>query len=129
MIFSYDPTTSRGLVRLLGLDFEEANAVFADADIDAFLSVNNGNVRLAAAQTLDAQAARTSIVQGATTFAGVSMNGHFVAQMLQSLAAELRRQVYDGEDGADLSPIAIAEWVLDPFSYRERVLNEMMRQS
>lgn len=129
MAFTYDPTTPRGQVRLLAVDFDLANAAFQDSDVDTFLAMNNGNVRLAAAQALDTQAAEAAIVQGRTRFAGIQMDGQVVADALARLAGELRRQVYAGEDGTDSSPIDWAEMVQDPFSYRDRIWNEMLRQN
>jgi len=127
--FSYDPATLVGQVRLLSVDIDAANVSFQDADISAFLAMNNNNVRLSAAQALDTLAANAALVQGRTRFAGIQLDGQVVAEALSSLAAELRRQVHQGEDGSDASPFLIAEMVVDPFSYRDKLVNEMLRQS
>lgn len=128
MAFNYDPLTARGQVRLLAFDFDAAHATFQDAEIDAFLAMNASDVRLSAAQALDVQAAKAAIVQGSVNFAGVSMNGSAVAKTLQDAAAELRRQVYDGDADTD-GAFTWAEMVLDPFSYRERLVDQMLRSS
>src|SRR5712692_1248312 len=125
MAFTYDPTTPRGLVRLLCVDFDQTQVTFQDTDIDAFLTLNASNVRLAAAQALDVQASVAAIVQGRTRFAGIQLDGQVVADALTAQAAELRREVYAGEDGTELSPFSIVEWVVDPFSYRDKLVNEM----
>lgn len=129
MSFTYDPTTTLGQVRLLAVDFDSANATFQDADIQAFLNLNGQNIRLAAAQAVDTIAALAAAVQGRTRFAGIQLDGSVVAERMSALAGELRRQVYAGEDGSDSSPIDWAEWVVDPFSYRDKLVNEMLRQS
>jgi len=116
-------------VRLLCVDFDQTQVTFQDTDIDAFLTLNASNVRLAAAQALDVQASVAAIVQGRTRFAGIQLDGQVVADALTAQAAELRREVYAGEDGTELSPFSIVEWVVDPFSYRDKLVNEMLRQS
>lgn len=127
--FSYDPSTPAGLVRLLAIDSDSDNARFMDSEITAFLTLNNSNVRLAAAQALDTLASEAALVQGKTKFEGMMLDGQVIADALSKQAGELRRQVYQGEDGSDASPIGWAEWVVDPFSYRDKLVNEMLRQS
>lgn len=129
MAFTYDPTTPRGQVRLLGIDADATYAAFQDPDIDAFLTMAGGVVLLASAQVLDTLAARAALVQGRTRFAGVSLDGQVVAEALHTQAMELRRQYHEGDDGGSTSPIDWAELVVDQFSYRDRLVNEMLRQS
>jgi hypothetical protein len=67
MAFTFDPTTSRGKVRLLISDTDDvtaANQVFTDAEIDAFLSLEDNEVyaaAAAAAQSMAANASRSAI--------------------------------------------------------------------
>lgn len=67
MAFTYDPTTDRGRVRLLVSDTDDqtaANQVFTDAEIDAFLSLEDNEVyaaAAAAAQSMAANASRSAI--------------------------------------------------------------------
>jgi len=128
-MFSYDPSTPLGKVRLLAIDTIKDYAYFQDNEIQAFLDLNAGQVQLAAATALDTEAANAALVQGRTRFAGIQLDGQVVAEALSQLAAELRRQVHEGEDGLDASPIDWAEMVVDPFSYRDRLVNQMLRQS
>lgn len=128
-MFSYDPTTPLGQVRLLAVDADAPNARFTDADISAFMALSSNNVRLSAALALDTRAAEAAIVQGFTKFAGILLDGPKVADTLSAAAAELRRQVFEGDDGSDASPFLIAEMVVDAFSYREKLISEMLRQS
>lgn len=67
MAFTFAPGTARGKVRLLVADTDtvtEANQVFTDAEIDAFLSLESGEVyaaAAAAAQSMAAMSARSAI--------------------------------------------------------------------
>lgn len=49
MAFTYDPDTLPGTVRLLISDVVEADAMFTDAEIERFLTLQSSNVYLAAA--------------------------------------------------------------------------------
>lgn len=63
MAFTFDPTTSRGRVRLLIADTDDvtaANQVFTDAEIDAFLALEDGEVYAAAASAAESMAANAS---------------------------------------------------------------------
>lgn len=67
MAFTFDPTTSRGKVRLLVSDTDDvtaANQVFTDAEIDAFLALESNDIYGAAAaacQSMAANASRSAI--------------------------------------------------------------------
>jgi hypothetical protein len=129
MAFTYDPATPAGKVRLLAIDTLESDLQFQDSEIQAFLDLQGGNVLLAAAAALDTSAATIARVQGNTKFAGIALDGSKAAVALANLAGELRRQCYEGDDGSGKSPIDWAEMVVDPFSYRDRLVSEMLRQS
>ena len=129
MAFTYDPTQPSGKVRLLAIDTVSTDQQFSDAEIQAFLDLQGGVILLAAAAALDTSAATIARVQGNTKFAGIMLDGSKAAVALSSLAGELRRQCYEGDDGTGLSPIDWAEMVVDPFSYRDRLVNEMLRRS
>ncbi len=126
--FTYDITTQRGQVRLLAIDNFAADATFNDNEIDSFLTLT-GHVLLAAALALDTQAANAAIVQGWTKFEDVHLDGTKVAIALHDQAMQLRKQCYEGDDGTGASPFTWAEWVTDPFAYRDRLVNSMLRQS
>lgn len=128
MSFTYDPTTDFGKVRLLAQDFDSSNAVFQDNEIQAFLDLNSANVRLAAAQALEVIAANEAFIAKKSTIDGDSFDGPAVATALKGMAAEYRRQVMDADaDGAGL--FDWAEDVVDTFTLRERLLNELLRNS
>lgn len=129
MAVTYNVSTPRGLVRLLAVDTVLADAKFQDDEIDAFLTLCGNEVRLAAALALDAKAADVAAVQGVTSVEGITVDGHLAALALRQQADELRRQYHESDDGSSTSPIDWAEWVVDNFSYRDRIIGEWMRQS
>ena len=131
MAFTYDVSTDRGKVRLLIGDTDESNVnaqVFQDADVDALLTLENADVRLAAAQALDSMAASEAMVQKVIRVMDLSTNGAATARVLMERAALLRRQVADGSgDFAGL--FDWAEQVNDPFGARERIWRQALRGS
>lgn len=60
MAFTFDPGTKRGKVRLLVADTDSGNQIFSDAEIDAFLNLNNNGVLSAAADAARSVAASTA---------------------------------------------------------------------
>lgn len=127
-MFTYDPSTDFGKVRLLAFDSDSANALFQDNEIQAFLDLNSQNVRLAAAQAIEVVAGSQALVTKFMIVDGDQFDGTKVSMELRARATELRRQVMEGDaDGAGL--FDIAEQVLDTFTFRERLLNEMLRQT
>jgi hypothetical protein len=114
--FTFDPATDRGKVRLLIDDDVEAYEFFSDAKVDAFLDLNDGNVRLAAADALDSWASNEAMVTKAVRRLDVSTNGPAVAAALREHASRLR-ELADKEDtdaGFD-----VAEMYLGPASWAE----------
>ena len=58
MVVTYDLTNNIGKVRLMIGDTDTTDAVFTDAEITYFLTVNSGNITLAAADALGAWMAK-----------------------------------------------------------------------
>ena len=125
MAFTYDVTTDRGKVRLVITDTDEDNAVFQDAEIDAFLTITKVNdendLRLAAAMALDTMASSEAIIQKRIELLDLKTDGPAVAKSLREHAKELRRQV-DEEFDFDW-----AEMNVDTFSQREIILKDWYR--
>ena len=126
MSFTYDPASPAGQVRLLTGDRDQATALFADAEIQAFLDLNAGDVRLGAAQAIDQIAANEAYIQGRILLDNLQTDGPRLAEQLRAQAAELRRQVYEGDPND--AGFAIAEQVFDPFTAREEFVNQALRQ-
>ncbi len=120
MAFTYDVSTDRGKVRLLITDVQEANPLFQDAEIDAFLAMNT-SVRLAAAAALEVIAASEVMVLKKIVNLDLETDGPAVARELRELAKQLRAQ--DSAIGA----FDIAEQIHDDFTAREYWLKQVQR--
>lgn len=128
MSFTYDVSTSAGLVRLITTDSDAATAIFADAEIDAFLALHSGNVLLAAAQALDTIASSEALVQKKIHLLDLQTDGPAVAKALRDHAATLRKQAEDEAAAADVDgAFDIAEMVFEPFGTREALYNAALR--
>jgi len=91
-------------------------AILLDADIQAFLDLEGGNIKLAAAQALDTIASSEAMVQKRITLLDLTTDGPATANALRQHAKELRRQVEDEISATDAEGmIDIAEMVLPPF--------------
>ncbi len=95
-----DYTTDVGQVRLLIPDVDIENLLLNNPQIEGYLALEGGNVKLAAAQALDAIASSEALVSKVVSSNGLSTNGPAVAAELRTRASELRRQIADG-DGDD----------------------------
>lgn len=102
MPFTYDPTTDRGKVRLLGRDRKgpEADALYTDAEIDSYLDMSGQNVFLAAAMVLENTAADQVLLLKHIKLLDISTNGPAVSEELRELAKRLRLQA-DASDVDD----------------------------
>lgn len=98
MAFTYDPTTDRGRVRLLLTDIDEPTAVFTDAEIDAFLDLENGSVKRAAAQAIDTNASNEVLASKVLKDHQLATDGAKAADALRKHAANLREQALGDED-------------------------------
>lgn len=126
MSVSYDVSTDLGKVRLLSFDTDTTNPIFQDEEHTAFLDLNAGNVRLAAAQAIDTTAANEAFVQKMIKMLDLMTNGPQTAMALRAAAEELRRQVYEGS--SDFSGMFdIAEQVYDNWTFDEHFLKSWQR--
>jgi hypothetical protein len=123
---TYDVTTPRGQVRLLAFDFDVTDGTFDDTEIDAFLSINNQDVRLAAAQAVDVLAGNQSYAYKHAKTGDIMVDPSKATTLMKEYATELRRQVYEGS--GDMSEqFDWAEGTYDEFSTRERVIKQFIR--
>lgn len=126
MAFTFDVTTDRGKVRLLIADTRSdlpESPIFQDAEIDAFLSLEDDSVKRAAALAAETIAFNEALVLKKVVLLGghVETDGPATAAALRASAAEWRRQ----ED--DAPAFDIAEQVVDDFTYRQRMRNQALR--
>lgn len=125
MTFTYDPITDIGRCRLMVPDRVQALAIFSDEEYEAFL-VLEGDLKLAAALALETIASSEVYTLKMIQAGSVKLDGPSVSRALLARAALLRQQVAYGS-AADGGYFDIAEMVVDPFSFRERVHNEALR--
>lgn len=121
-----DYSTPLGQVRLLIADTDEGNEILTDSMITGFLGLApSANVRLAAAEALDAIAISEALVLKVMTTLDVTTDGAALARVLQGRATQLRQQVADGVDGG--GDFDIADLVLDKHTRVERLFHELER--
>lgn len=87
-----DATTDIGMVRLLCTDLDETAPLLTDAQISGLLTLEAGNVRLAAAQALDTIASSEALVSKKIRTMDLQTDGPAVAKELRERAAGLRKQ-------------------------------------
>lgn len=90
-----DFTTDAGKVRLLLNDVDESAFVFTNPEIDAFLSLEGGNVKLAAAQAIDTNADNEALASKVLRTQDLTTDGAKIADALRKRAAALRAQAED----------------------------------
>lgn len=91
-------STDVGLVRLLLNDVDEAALVFTDLEILAFLDLEDGSVKLAAAQAIDTNATNEALASKVIKDHQISTDGAKVADAMRKQAQSLRDQVADSDD-------------------------------
>jgi hypothetical protein len=110
--FTYDPTNpdpsiaAGGGVRLLVNDVDEASPVFTDEEIAAFLTLEGGIVKLAAATAIDTNADNEALASKVLRTQDLSTDGAKVAEALHKRADMLREQHFSDDftfDVIDLS--------------------------
>lgn len=123
MAFTYDPATDRGKVRMLITDRDDSNPIFVDAEIDAYLEMAGGSVLTASATALTSIATDQVLLLKKIKLLGgdLETDGPAVAKELRELAAQLRSDA-DNDGSFD-----IAEQVVDPFTYRDRLWKQRQR--
>lgn len=94
-----DFTTPLGRVRLLANDVDIDNEVFSDVEIDAFLLLEGGNEKLAAAQAIDTIADNEALTSKVLKSQDVQTDGAKLADSLRKRAEALRQQHDADVDG------------------------------
>lgn len=132
MTYDRASTAPSDLVRLLITDTDDDAEIFTDDQIDQFLYVGSSGtgsygiaeIRLAAAYALDVIASSQVLTLKVGKAFDMQIDGSKVSSEIRNHAALLRTLAY-----ADLSDggFAIAEQVLDQFSFRERLVKEVLR--
>lgn len=124
---TYDPTTPIGQARILGLDSDQNNVLFDDDAWTAFLNLNAGAIRLAAATAVDVIAHSEVLLLKKIKTISTETDAPAEAKALLAYSTELRRQEYQGS-GTLEGTLDYAEMVVDPFSLRERMVKQWLRE-
>jgi len=118
---AYDPTTDVGKVRLLLNDTDDAGSnggfVFTNEEIQAFLDLEDGHVKLAAAQAIDTNATNEALASKVLKTPTVTTDGAKLADALRKHASNLRDQHYQALD--DDFAFEIVDY--DPYAYLDNV--------
>lgn len=101
MTFTYDVTADTGKVRLLLNDVDADTAVFNDEEINAFLVLEGGVVKRAAAQAIDTNATNEALASKVFRTQDLSTDGAKIADAMRKHADGLRAQADREETDAD----------------------------
>ena len=116
VLLPIDLASPVGMVRLLIPDRFPDHFVYQDEELAAFLTMESGNVRLAAALALETIASDTAMVDKVITIMDLSTDGAKTSDALLKRAALLREQAED----SDLDNFALLEYNdLTVFNARE----------
>lgn len=126
-MFTYDPDTDRGRVRLLVTDTEEDLAIFDDAEVDTFLTLMGSNILKAAALALETIAGRETLIQKRIKLLDLQTDGPAEAAALLAQAKRLREAAAEMEEAEVGAVFDYAEMVVDAFTRRERREKEALR--
>jgi hypothetical protein len=129
MTFTYQPTTEIGKVRMLIPDRVEENAVFSDEELQAYLNMNDSNMRRAAAEALETIASDEAMTLKVITTLDISTNGASTSDAILRRAALLRQQAEDADAGEEGGMFDYAEMAPNAFTRRERVWKQAQRDS
>lgn len=127
MAFTYDTTTDVGKVRMLIPDRVEDGAIFQDAEIDAYLSMNDSNVRRAAAEALETIASDEVMTLKVMSTLDLTTNGASVSSALLERAKVLRARAEEDDAGEEGGGFDYAEMDVNAFTHRERVYKQGQR--
>jgi hypothetical protein len=127
MSFSYDVSSDVGKVRMLIPDRDYDSKFFEDEEIEAFLGLEESNIREATALALETMASDQAMVLKVIRLMDLTTDGQKTSQALLERAKLLREQALEEEMAEEGGAFDIAEWVVDDFSYRNRLWNEMLR--
>lgn len=128
MAFTYDVSTDTGKVRLITADSRDDGHILEDDEVAAFLALNGGNVRLAAADALDTIASNESLVQKAIKLLDLQTNGPAVAADLRKAAASQRAIAYgdlnlaNTDAGFDIAFNPQTTWQDEEYAWHDAVV-------
>lgn len=99
--------------------------LLSDSQINTYMSLVSSNVRLAAAMALDAIATNQALLLKVISVFDLRTDGAAVARALRAQAQALRDAVRTDDSAA----FDIAEWVVNDFSLRQVIRNDIIRNT
>ena len=121
VLFTYDPTTDAGMIRLLTDDANADNYAFTDAEITAVYAANGSNVLRTSARLLEILATNHSKLAIRVGRGDVSEDLTQVAKNLREKADRYRAQADESDDtGACLEASVSPSY--ERFSYTRNIL-------
>ncbi len=127
MAFTYDVSTEVGKVRMLIGDKDDGNIIFQDEEVAAYLTLNDDNVRRAAAEMLETMASSETMVLKVVRLLDISTDGAAVARSLREHAKQLRTEADNADAADDGGAFDYAELNVNAFTARERVWKQAQR--
>lgn len=121
MAFTVDYSTDLGKVRALINDVDAANPGMEDAQIQAYLDLNDDDVTLAAVSAMLATATRFSRMKKVKIM-DLEVDGSIAARDLRAIAAQMRDDYLNDPD------FDIAKQLNTVFAVRQDVVNELKQQ-
>lgn len=119
MTWTYDPSTTRGMVRLTISDTDNTRQILSDAEIDAFLAMAGNSVPLAAAKALETIATNEVLCLKVVQLMGaINTDAASMAKQLLAHAKTLREEADQG--AADESGFVTIEVVDGTEARREK---------
>lgn len=117
---SYDPTNDQGKVRL-GIVDTSSSPTFSDAEIQAFLDMNDGSIKFAIASGLESKAALYASRSPDLKVLDIQVDFSKAAADLRAQAKQIRESEYNS------SAFDFAEEVEGGFARQERRTKEFER--
>lgn len=123
VLFTYDPTTDAGMIRLLTDDADGDNYAFTDAEIAAVYAANGSNVLRTSARLLEILATNHSKLAIKVGRGDVDEDLTQVAKNLRDQADRYRTQAAEEDDSGTCLEASVSP-SYERFSYTQNVLLE-----
>ncbi len=128
MSWTYNLGTDVGVVRLIVSDTQQATPIMQDEEYNAFLTLESGDIKLAAAQALDTIASNEALVQKTVKILDLQTDGARTANALRVHAVYLRQQVAQDQAAAEAgTDFDWAEIITGVAGERERIVDQALR--
>lgn len=121
MSFTYNLSTSVGQLRLLIGDTTQSGALFSDEELNAFLSMNSGDIFSSAALALRRIAVNKALIAKAVSAGNYSEDTRDIPKILLSTAKDLEAA------SKDIPADAQVEIIYNDFNYNNILRNRIFR--